>query len=115
MLSNGSASERTDRKGSPAVPSICVIQILQLVKGSEPALSCLQISLGPFSDLSAFEIQSIAQVRTGVSILGQALQVGALDPHTVHPEHLLHRAIQHVVFKSKLAPLHARDPHIAAC
>lgn len=35
MLSNGSASERTDRKGSPAVPSICVIQILQLVKGSE--------------------------------------------------------------------------------
>ena len=109
MLSNGSASERTDRKGSPAVPSICVIQILQLVKGSEPALSCLQISLGPFSDLSAFEIQSIAQIRTGVSILGQALQVCAKSSCTVHLQHLLHYAIQHSVSNGNLAQPHAWD------
>lgn len=35
----------------------------------------VQISLGPFSDLPAFEVQTIAQVRDGVSILGQASQV----------------------------------------
>ena len=47
-----------------------------------PVIACLpehlwivQISLGPFSDLPAFEVQTIAQVHDGVSILGQASQV----------------------------------------
>ncbi len=39
---------------------------------------CLQISLGPFSDLPAFEIQTIASNNDNISMLGEASQVGVL-------------------------------------
>ena len=35
----------------------------------------LQISLGPFSDLPAFELQTIAQTVDDISMLGEAAQV----------------------------------------
>ncbi|KAL3158748.1 hypothetical protein ABBQ32_011476 [Trebouxia sp. C0010 RCD-2024] len=40
----------------------------------------MKISLGAFSDLSIFEIQSIAHRHAGVSILGQALQLALHAP-----------------------------------
>ena len=41
----------------------------------------LQISLGPFTDLPAFEMQHIALTHDGVSILGQARQVRSDQVH----------------------------------
>lgn len=60
---------------------------VHLLRIQKLSLSCLQIALGAFSDLSAFEVQSIAQMKTGVSIIGQALQVRAFYACTVCSVH----------------------------
>ena len=60
-----------------------------LLCASKDSQGCcpLQISLGPFTDLPTFEIQHLAQTHNGVSILGQARQVGSdwlcVSPHTL--------------------------------
>lgn len=78
--------------GKSAGWSAMAVHILQLASSEEISLPCLQISLGAFSDLSAFEIQSIAQTHTGVSILGEALQVRAIHAYSVCLQCVLYNA-----------------------
>ena len=97
-----------------AMPQLCVVQVLLLFDVLKIAIFCLQISMGPFSDLSAFEIQSIAQVQTGVSIFGQALQVCTLPCVIMHLQRILHKFDRVMTYKTH-QPAHMHGSYCSCC